>query len=94
MAGPDVKSLRVLISGRVQGVGFRYWVLREAEALHLNGWVRNLPDGRVEAVISGPATDVEYMLELCWKGPSFSQVKNVDTKEEPGDVAPGFQIVR
>lgn len=67
----------IFISGRVQGVGFRYFIRRNAEALGVNGWVRNLPDGRVEAVFDGNADLVNELIERCKKGPSASFVKEI-----------------
>jgi acylphosphatase len=68
---------RVFISGRVQGVGFRYWMIGEAERLGLTGWVRNLRDGTVEALIEGDEAAVEEMLRLCRRGPPGAQVGGV-----------------
>ncbi len=82
MPTPHEKSVRVRISGRVQGVGFRNWTRGKAAALGLTGWVRNLSDGRVEALFSGAAESVDEMLEHCWKGPFPSKVTSVET--EPG----------
>lgn len=73
----ETSSVRVRISGRVQGVGYRAWVADEAERLNLSGWVRNLPDGDVEAVFSGPAATVEAMLGACRRGPALARVAHV-----------------
>ncbi len=74
----------VRISGRVQGVGFRYSCRDEAGNLALGGWVRNLPDGRVEAVFEGPKESVERALEWCRRGPPSARVTEVDVRwEEP-----------
>ncbi|HMB77643.1 MAG TPA: acylphosphatase [Kiloniellaceae bacterium] len=88
------KTVRVLIEGRVQGVGFRYWVYGRAVGLGLDGWVRNLPDGRVEATFAGAENAVAEMLAACWQGPRFCQVKSV--VEEACAVPPpaGFEIRR
>ena len=86
------KATHVLISGRVQGVGFRYWVLYEAQARALTGWVRNLPDGRVEAVFAGPVDAVDDMAEACWRGPSLSRVTAVEVGDHAGESAAGFEI--
>ena len=71
-------QLRVVIEGRVQGVGFRYATCTQAEKLGLRGWVRNLPDRRVEALFEGNKTDLETMLAWCQKGPALARVKNVE----------------
>jgi len=82
------KSIRVLITGRVQGVGFRAWTQEKAEALDLSGWVINRPDGDVEAVFCGPAESVDQMLERCREGPPVASVQEVrilgDAPEETG----------
>lgn len=67
----------VVISGRVQGVGYRYSTMDEAHRLGVNGWVRNLPDRRVEAVFEGSREVVEEMICWCHKGPSGAVVKDV-----------------
>jgi len=72
----------VLISGVVQGVGYRYWTRTEAHALGLTGFVRNLDDGRVEAIFEGELDDVERMLELCRNGPPHADVENLDIDRE------------
>ena len=72
------KSVHVLIGGRVQGVGFRAWTERRARSLGLAGWVRNLPDGDVEAVFSGPAEAVDAMLAACREGPRGARVTKVE----------------
>ena len=76
-------SRRYVISGRVQGVGFRYFVLRRAEALGVTGWVRNLASGSVEVEATGTAQQLEGLEELLWQGPRFSNVTNVDKTEIP-----------
>ena len=63
-----MEARRVLVSGCVQGVGFRYFVVDEARALGLAGFVRNLRDGRVEAEVSGPADKVEALIAACRRG--------------------------
>ncbi len=90
----DSTCIKLLISGRVQGVGFRYWVRERAEALGLDGWVRNLPDGRVEAVFAGPAALVEEAVAVCEQGPMHARVaaaERLSCEEQP---APGFHIRR
>lgn len=78
-----MRAVRVLVSGRVQGVGFRYFVAGEAKRLALAGFVRNLRDGRVEAVISGESAKVEALLAACRQGPPGSRVDGVIV--EPAD---------
>jgi len=77
MPDQDTKAVRVRITGRVQGVGYRAWTVDEARQRELSGWVRNLADGDVEAVFSGPATVVDDMVEACRRGPSRARVNHV-----------------
>ncbi|SEQ99918.1 acylphosphatase [Faunimonas pinastri] len=78
MSSADHGSVRVRISGRVQGVGFRAWTEREAQLRNLSGWVMNTPGGDVEALFAGPADRVEDMLAACGKGPRLASVKTVE----------------
>ena len=73
----ETLSISVNIEVRVQGVWFRAWSLKEATFLGLSGWVRNKPDGSVEAVFSGPEDVVRKMLERFWDGPIQAQVRSV-----------------
>jgi acylphosphatase len=84
---------RFLISGRVQGVGFRFFVEDRATAEGLHGWVRNLPDGRVEALFEGDAASVDRVEAVLWRGPSGSVVDNVASEAvAPSGRATGFSI--
>lgn len=65
---------RVIVRGRVQGVGYRAWTVSEARQRGLGGWVRNLTDGSVELVVSGQAEGVEAMIGLCREGPTSARV--------------------
>lgn len=76
-------AVHVIIEGRVQGVGFRAWVEREAKAKGLAGWVRNRADGAVEAVFSGEDQAVRKMVESCGKGPRLAAVRAVKTAIHP-----------
>ncbi len=91
MSDPRVERVRVMISGRVQGVWFRGWTTDEATARGLSGWVRNRLDGTVEAVFEGDPGAVETMVEACWSGPPAARVQHVErfTHEDP--VKPGFR---
>lgn len=86
--------LRSLISGRVQGVGYRYSTREKAMALGLAGWVRNLPDGRVEAVVEGDRTQVIRLVEWLQSGPSAARVDAVKTAEQPLQHFATFEIRR
>ena len=76
-ARPSEPTRRWLVAGRVQGVGFRWFVCRAAERLSLDGWVRNLIDGRVEAVACGPDLALDQMTAALSAGPSMSRVDEV-----------------
>ena len=73
-------GVRVRITGRVQGVWYRGWTVREAQARGLSGWVRNRADGSVEAVFAGAADAVEAMVAACHEGPSAADVAAVERK--------------
>jgi acylphosphatase len=68
----------VVISGRVQGVCFRAYTVDEATAASLTGWVRNMPDGRVEAVFEGDKSAVEAIIAWCQKGPPAARVSDIE----------------
>jgi acylphosphatase len=90
----DKKRYHVVVSGRVQGVWFRANTKRQAEALGLSGWVKNLPDGRVEAVFEGQSDDVERMLAWCRTGTPPARVDFIDCAPEPPDGDSGaFRII-
>ena len=92
MTPQETLRRRVLIKGRVQGVGFRWSCRRMAEAQGLAGWCRNLPDGRVEACFEGDPAAVEGALAWCREGPSSAIVTSVDvTPETPGGEE-GFRL--
>lgn len=76
---------RVTIRGRVQGVGYRAWVEHRARAHDLEGWVRNLRDGNVEALFAGPADVVAAMVERCRRGPSSARVDEVTENDADAD---------
>jgi acylphosphatase len=82
----------VWISGRVQNVWFRDGCAREAEAAGVTGWVRNLPDGRVEAVFEGEAPAVERVVRWCREGPSRARVSGLDTLDESPVGERGFAV--
>ena len=75
----DFVRLRVVVTGLVQGVGFRYFVQERAENLGVTGWVRNLRDGRVEAEIEGSKDMVQMLVDAMREGPTFSHVEKVTT---------------
>ena len=83
---------RVRVEGRVQGVAFRYHTEAHARRAGAAGWVRNRPDGSVEAVFEGPAEAVEACVRFCREGPSFARVDDVHVDEEPPEGLSGFEI--
>lgn len=74
-------TVRFLVTGEVQGVGFRWFVARHSRRLGLNGHARNLPDGRVEVVVSGPEAGVEELSGLLEVGPAHANVTHVERAE-------------
>jgi acylphosphatase len=87
-----VVRYRVVISGQVQGVYFRAACQRMARQRGVTGWVRNLDDGRVEAVFEGPAADVQHLLDWSRHGPRLAVVAGVTVQAEPPEGLGGFQI--
>lgn len=84
------RAVHVVITGRVQGVGFRAFVEREAEALRLDGWVRNRRDGTVEAVFAGDESDIQHILMELNAGPPAAAVTDVRTGPYEGPIPSGF----
>jgi len=84
----------VFVTGRVQGVAFRWHARERAKGLGLSGWVRNLDDGRVEAWVEGPEVDVEQMLAWLRRGPPGSRVNDVQVSPVAPAGHAGFEITR
>ncbi len=91
----ELKRAHILVSGRVQGVGFRYYAREWASGLSLTGWVRNRPNGQVEAVAEGDETALLELIRQMKEGPPMAQVGGLDVEWEAylGDFA-DFHIVR
>lgn len=88
-----MKRVRVVVSGRVQGVWYRASTRDEAVALGLTGWVRNLPDGRVELCAEGPTGALERLVAWCRQGPPAARVDEIDVQwEEAEGSFPGFRV--
>jgi acylphosphatase len=87
-----VERRRVVVHGFVQGVGFRFAVERAARSRGVAGWVRNRPDGTVEAAFEGEREDVEALVELCREGPRGADVERVDVVSESPDGLAGFRV--
>ncbi len=85
-------AIHCIISGRVQGVWYRAWTRKEAASLGLDGWVRNLPDGSVEALFAGPDETVREMIARCRQGPPAAQVTDIQESEGELPAVPGFEI--
>ena len=85
-------AYRYLVRGRVQGVGYRYFVLREAEALGVTGFARNLPDGSVEVIAEAEEPALQQLEARLRKGPSFARVSDVERSDVPPRGADGFHI--
>ncbi len=88
------KAIHVWISGRVQGVSYRYYTSVKAEELGIKGWVRNLPDGRVEALFEGTDKQLKEMTEWCHQGSPMASVKNVEQQWEEAEGIKDFRILR
>ena len=84
--------LHLFISGRVQGVFYRLWTKEKADKLGLTGWVKNLADGRVEAVFEGPESKLKTMVNLCYQGPAEAEVAKIEKIKEPEKGLLGFEI--
>jgi acylphosphatase len=84
----------VLVSGSVQGVGFRWFTVEQARALGVRGWVRNLTDGRVEVWVEGPPDAVEAMLAWLASGPSQAHVQGLERHVETAAGHEGFSVRR
>ncbi len=87
-----IAAKRWLIDGRVQGVGFRYFVQDKAAELGLRGWARNLPDGRVEVYALGKPDQLEHLAAALHKGPRLAQVRHVEERDAPVENVSGFYI--
>ena len=70
----------IIIAGKVQGVGFRYWLYKEAKQRNIDGWVKNKISGEVEALLIGNAVKIDNLIKLCEKGPSSSKVIKVEVQ--------------
>ncbi|XP_049406507.1 uncharacterized protein LOC125870192 [Solanum stenotomum] len=90
-ANPDVKTVRAVIKGRVQGVFYRDWTVENAKELGLKGWVRNRRDGSVEALFSGSPEKVQEMEQRCRRGPPSAIVTGLDVVPCDDDPGTGFE---
>lgn len=86
-------AVRLNIHGRVQGVGYRAFVEKQAETLGLSGWVRNRRDGTVEAVVVGDAATVEDFIARCGEGPRAAIVSGIASEPYDGPLPNGFKVL-
>ena len=91
MSEDEITTLKVRVEGFVQGVGFRDFLAMAAEANKLHGWVRNLSDGAVEALVSGPTKAVEAFVSAATRGPQGARVTAVDLHNSEPPAQKGFQ---
>jgi acylphosphatase len=86
------RAVEVRVTGRVQGVSFRWYAVREAERLGLAGWVRNEPDGSVAARIEGPDDAVDELVAWFGQGPRAARVDDLQLREVPPTGASSFEV--
>ena len=86
-----MSARRLIISGRVQGVGFRDWMVATAESLGVFGWVRNRRDGTVEAVLDGDEAAIAELLRACRRGPRLAEVSEILEELTEAPDGPGFR---
>jgi acylphosphatase len=88
------RKVHLVVSGLVQGVGFRMFIERSAKELHLAGWVRNLADGTVEIEAEGPESLIEELIKRAGTGPGRAQVRGIRKRElPPGAPLEGFSVI-
>jgi acylphosphatase len=87
------KRVHLLIAGRVQGVCYRAYTSEQAQDLGVMGWVRNLPDGRVEVTAEGPEDRLKQLVTWCWSGPPWAKVQAIEEDwQEPTDEFQTFRV--
>ncbi len=87
-----MKSVRLIITGQVQGVGYRIWAERTALALGISGWVRNRADGSVELLATGEDAAVAELIDACSRGPRYADVSGVSVSDAKEDDTIGFSV--
>lgn len=87
-------ACHIIVEGRVQGVGFRYYTKEKANQLSLKGWVQNLTDGSVEIHAQGESENLNAFIEWCHSGPSSANVKKLDYRESKLEAFSSFEIRR
>jgi acylphosphatase len=94
MGRTDRSARRYFVHGRVQGVGFRYFVQQRAAELRIDGYTRNLDDGRVEVFAQGTMQQLQELSGFLWKGPRLADVRGVEELEAAPEGGRGFRIER
>lgn len=95
MEKKKLKRLQITVTGRVQGVGFRYFTQSQAIRLHLTGWVKNCEDASVLIEVQGPSDVLEEFVHIIRKGPPLAYVEHVDIQERPIELEENvFRILR
>jgi acylphosphatase len=84
-------AIRLQVEGRVQGVGFRWWTVRQAHALGLDGWVRNRRDGSVEVLAIGEPKALEALIDACGRGPAGAEVRALTQSPAEDDGSHAFE---
>jgi acylphosphatase len=93
-ASNGVEARRYFVRGRVQGVGYRWFVQKNAVAMRMSGYVRNLDDGRVEVYATGTPEQLNELCGLLWRGPRSSDVRGVEEEESALETVDGFRVER
>ena len=88
-----MKTCHLLISGRVQRVWYRDWMVAEARARSIDGWVRNTAQGNVEALVSGPSEAVDHLVEACRRGSERARVDGIEIRPAEPPAQPGFSRI-
>ena len=84
----------IVITGKVQGVGFRYWLYKAAVRNNINGWVKNKISGEVEALLIGNDTEINNLIKLCKKGPLYSKVTKIEVQNyQKEHLGKSFEII-
>ncbi|XP_073390294.1 uncharacterized protein [Physcomitrium patens] len=88
-----IESVHVRITGKVQNVRYLTWATEHAKLMSIDGWIRNVKDGSLEAVFSGKSVSVDKMLDICKTGPSYAQVKQIEAEACDPPRGTGFHIL-
>lgn len=91
LSDDDLTHMRLRIEGRVQAVGYRNFIIAEAQRLGVDGWIRNRSDGTVEALASGETKAVEALITACMRGPEGSKIDNVELHNSEAPAEKGFR---